>query len=938
MTAVQPATTRGFLFADLRDYTRYVETHGDEAAAALLTTYRSLVRDVVDRLDGAEIRTEGDSFYVVFPSASSAIQGGLAILAAAAEATRSRPGTPIRVAVGVHAGETAETGEGPVGSAVNIAARVCAQAAAGELLVTDTVRSLTRTRLSVRFVPRGSPRLKGIAEPIALFAVVPVDDQAAVASESGGSARSPIAGRLSARLASSRWPLFGVAVAVVVLVIGGANLLLGTSSRPSSSPASVASSSAAPTPTRLTTLPALADVPFYRADTSRSSVYPGPGPIALPELAWEKPLGGVANMTPIVSDGKVIVGDLAGDLEALDGRTGEIVWQFKAGAGFQGAAAASGGLIFAADLGGTLHAMDSSTGAERWSFPLPNQMAQPIVVDGVLYVGSSDGHAYGLDPATGANRWEWDGPADTRLIVNAVTDGVAYIGGGGRLFAIRLVDKAEVWHPVQTTSTEQSTAVLSGGTIYLSSLPTATTPNSEVLAIDRMTGKVRWRFPSPSGQQVNPGPVRDGIVYVNTAGDGVYALRDRGGSDFDTVWHNPDVPASFLPSALAGDMLYVGVNEGPIVALSAGDGSELWRTPPTDTATSNPVVTGGTIFRVNGETGVLQAWAEPAVIALLPKPSAATSAAPAPSQPPDPYSVVNAFSLSRIGVQVPVAMAFGPDGLLYILHAKPDASDPLVTVVDPATGRPVPGLSWGRAGVGKGEFDLSETGNDNGPGGCISVATNGLVSVGDWNNSRVQVFKPTGAFVRAFPTAERPGDCKAGPGGSLYVLGENGTLFKYDRTGALVWQMQADPDHPSYPFQLHGIALRPDGKIVGFVDSTGQVVTIDPVDGRIIGRWGEQGNEPGQNGLSGEPSVDAAGDIHVFQYVPQELQVFDPTGRLLAGQYHVEGQPLTSRGNTPDTVIWGDVYWPAPVFDRQGYGWTFGPDGLTKMKVSLAPK
>jgi len=71
----------------------------------------------------------------------------------------------------VHAGETAETGEGPVGSAVNIAARVCAQARAGELLVTDTVRSLTRTRLTVRFTPRGNPSLKGIREPISLFAV-----------------------------------------------------------------------------------------------------------------------------------------------------------------------------------------------------------------------------------------------------------------------------------------------------------------------------------------------------------------------------------------------------------------------------------------------------------------------------------------------------------------------------------------------------------------------------------------------------------------------------------------------------------------------------------------------------------------------------------------------------------------------------------------------
>src|SRR6266508_4993084 len=111
MTAGQPATTQGFLFADLRDYTHFVETHGDEAAAELLNRYRSLVRDVIERLGGAEIRTEGDSFYVVFPSASSAVQGGLAILAAAVEASASDPVRPIRVAIGVHAGETADTGE-----------------------------------------------------------------------------------------------------------------------------------------------------------------------------------------------------------------------------------------------------------------------------------------------------------------------------------------------------------------------------------------------------------------------------------------------------------------------------------------------------------------------------------------------------------------------------------------------------------------------------------------------------------------------------------------------------------------------------------------------------------------------------------------------------------------------------------------------------------
>ena len=83
---------------------------------------------------------------------------GQAIIAAADAA----PGEPIRVGVGVHAGETVETAEGFVGSAVNIAARLCAQAKAGELVVSDTVRALTRTYLDVEFEPLGARRLKGV--------------------------------------------------------------------------------------------------------------------------------------------------------------------------------------------------------------------------------------------------------------------------------------------------------------------------------------------------------------------------------------------------------------------------------------------------------------------------------------------------------------------------------------------------------------------------------------------------------------------------------------------------------------------------------------------------------------------------------------------------------------------------------------------------------
>ncbi len=175
--------TRGFLFADLRDYTAYAEAHGDRAAADLLDRYRALVRVVVAGSAGAEVRTEGDSFYVVFPSASAAVGAGLALVAAAAEASAAEPANPIRVGVGIHAGEAEERAEGYVGTAVNVAARVCAEAAAGEVLVTDTVRSLTRTGGRYRFTSRGSHRLKGLAEPIALYRAEAVTEGAARRAE-----------------------------------------------------------------------------------------------------------------------------------------------------------------------------------------------------------------------------------------------------------------------------------------------------------------------------------------------------------------------------------------------------------------------------------------------------------------------------------------------------------------------------------------------------------------------------------------------------------------------------------------------------------------------------------------------------------------------------------------------------------------------------------
>ncbi len=137
--------TRTCLFADLRDYTGFVERHGERAAAAIVAAYRRLIRQRVQESSGAEIKVEGDAMFVVFASAGQAIACGAAILSDAAFRTQAEPDLPMRVGTGLHAGEPVAQAGDFIGAAVNVAARIGAAAGAGQLLISEVVRGLVRT-------------------------------------------------------------------------------------------------------------------------------------------------------------------------------------------------------------------------------------------------------------------------------------------------------------------------------------------------------------------------------------------------------------------------------------------------------------------------------------------------------------------------------------------------------------------------------------------------------------------------------------------------------------------------------------------------------------------------------------------------------------------------------------------------------------------------
>lgn len=161
--------TLTFLFADIRDYTSFVEQHGDAQAGRLIAEFRRIVRAQLAATGGGEVKTEGDSFYLVFRTAGQAVQCGAAILQEAE--LLSRPDRALRVGVGIHAGEPVALEGQYVGSAVNLAARIGSAAESGELLISDTVRGLLRTSGLPLLTEHAPVQLKGIQEVPRIYSV-----------------------------------------------------------------------------------------------------------------------------------------------------------------------------------------------------------------------------------------------------------------------------------------------------------------------------------------------------------------------------------------------------------------------------------------------------------------------------------------------------------------------------------------------------------------------------------------------------------------------------------------------------------------------------------------------------------------------------------------------------------------------------------------------
>ncbi|HZB02162.1 MAG TPA: ABC transporter substrate-binding protein [Actinomycetota bacterium] len=166
---------RTFLIADVRGWTVFTQEKGDEGAGKLAAKFARIVREVVEGRGGKLLELRGDEAMCVFGSPRQAIRAAADLQDRFVEETLADPELPLTVGMGLDAGEAVEVEGGYRGGALNLAARLCSQALAGEILGSREVAHLARRVEGVRYEDRGTLSLKGLAEPVHVVRVVPED-------------------------------------------------------------------------------------------------------------------------------------------------------------------------------------------------------------------------------------------------------------------------------------------------------------------------------------------------------------------------------------------------------------------------------------------------------------------------------------------------------------------------------------------------------------------------------------------------------------------------------------------------------------------------------------------------------------------------------------------------------------------------------------------
>lgn len=319
-----------------------------------------------------------------------------------------------------------------------------------------------------------------------------------------------------------------------------------------------------------------------------------------PDPSWAVNLGSAIYAPAAVHDGVAYVGTSGGLFSAISLKDGTFVWTFVAGRPIFGGALVAADAIYVVCDNGFLFKLDRKTGKETWRYDLgdaraarvlPHQVvansgdsdfdvtaSKPLLVDGVLYVGSGDGSLHAVGAADGKQIWRFE--AGDRIRTDPVVDGARVVCGSldGNVYAVDRQTGKELWKKATYGPVTSSPAIV-GGKVIVGNR------NGLLAALDPATGEVVWKMTLWGSAVESSAAEGDaGQFYIGSSDLRRVSLMDS--KDGRVVWRTDVFGWAWARPCVTEKVVYVsaiGVDPyeirhvGSLTALDRASGKMVWR-------------------------------------------------------------------------------------------------------------------------------------------------------------------------------------------------------------------------------------------------------------------------------------------------------------------------------------------------------------------------
>jgi hypothetical protein len=307
------------------------------------------------------------------------------------------------------------------------------------------------------------------------------------------------------------------------------------------------------------------------------------------------PTGNLVDTAPAVANGVVYIGSRDGNLYALNGSTGALLWSYTTGGAVLSSPAVVNGVVYFGSFDGNVYALSASTGVKLWNYSTGYPVDGLAVANRVLYTSTDYGNLYALNAATGTELWHFQtGNYMTQFAGPAVANGVVYVGDSdGLVLAVNASTGALLW-TYSTGFDAYSPPAVANGVVYVGPA------QGNVYALDADTGALLWSYTAEFGYYSAP-VVVDGVVYTPSGGF-IYAFG-LGNADLflrirptpTTVQQGDLITYAFPVWNLGPDNAYLEVLNTQVPAGTTFDYIRISGTPGLGTCTTPAYGDTGTI-------------------------------------------------------------------------------------------------------------------------------------------------------------------------------------------------------------------------------------------------------------------------------------------------------------------------------------------------------